>query len=186
MDRRRFLAATAAASALPLSGCAARETTLDGPEVRREDSETHLVYTDGDDEVATVSYMRRQRVGNPPPYGLWFHVGHSESTTVDSLRVELDAAPGQRPKPRVYLETPDGNPYPRMHYNTDAETGAAVVDVPDTGDQGAGSMSLEFLVAPMSGETATVVGETTVTLSGRRFVGPTYELSDRVEFELGP
>lgn len=186
MNRRRFLAATAAASALPLSGCAARETTLDEPEERREDDETHLVYTDGDDEVATVSYMRRQRVGNPPPYGLWVHVGHDESTTVDALRVELDAPSSQRPKPRVYLEAPGGHPYPRMHYHTTAETGAVVVDVPDTGDQGSGSMSLEFLVSPLSGETATVLGETTVTLSGRRFVGRTYELSDRVEFELGP
>ena len=73
-----------------------------------------------------------------------------------------------------------------MHYHTDAETGAAVVDIPDTGAQGSGSMSLEFLVAPLSGETATVVGETSVTLSGRRFVGRRYDLSDRVEFDLGP
>lgn len=186
MDRRRFLAASVAASALPLAGCAARRTTLRDPEIEREDEETHLVYRDGGVRVAVVSYMSRQRVGSPPPYGLWFHVGHDESTSVESLRVELDTAPARRPKPAVYLQAPDGHPYPEMHYHTDAETGAAVVDVPDTGEQGSGSMSLEFLVAPLSAEPVTVVGDATVELSGRRFVGETYELSDRVEFELGP
>lgn len=186
MDRRRFLAAGAAAGALPLAGCAARETTLHSPEERTEDDETHLVYREDGDRVATVSYLGRQRVASPPPYGLWVHLGHEESTTVDALRVELDTAPGRRPKPAVYLQTPEGHPYPEMHYRTDADTGAAVVDVPDTGSQGAGSMSLEFLVAPLSGEPVTVAGRTTATLSGRRFVGRRYELDDRVEFELGP
>lgn len=186
MNRRRFLAASAAASALPLAGCAARTTALHDPDVRREDDETHLVYRDGDARVAVVSYLRRQRVGSPPPYGLWFHLGHEESTTVESLRVELDTAPARRPKPAVYLQAPDGHPYPEMHYHTDAETGAAVVDIPDTGEQGSGSMSLEFLVAPLSAEPVTVVGDATVGLAGRRFVGETYELTGRAEFELGP
>lgn len=186
MDRRRFLAAAAAAGALPLAGCAARETTLVDPELRREDDEVHLIYRDGDDRVAEVSYMQRQRVGSPPPYGLWFHVGHGEATTVDALGVELDTAPGARPKPHVYLRTPQGDPYPDIHYHTDPESGTAVVDVPDTGRQGSGSVSLEFLVAPLSEESITVVGAATVALSGRRFVGRRYELSDRVEFELGP
>jgi hypothetical protein len=184
MNRRRFLAASAAASALPLSGCAARETTLNEPETPEEDAETHLVYRDGDDEVATVSYMERQRVSSPPPYGLWVHVGHSEATTVESLRVELDAAPAQRPGAAVYLQTPEGHPYPEMHYHTDAETGAAVVAIDDTGSQGGGSMSLEFLVAPLGEESLTVVGETSVRLRGRRFVGRVYEFSDRAEFDL--
>lgn len=186
MNRRRFLAASAAACALPLSGCAARETTLHSPEERHEDDETHLIYRDGGERVAEVSYLRRQRIGSPPPYGLWVHVGHAESTTVDALRVELDAAPGQRPEPEVYLQTPGGYPYPEMHYHSDVETGAAVVDIQDTAEQGSGSMSLEFLVAPLSDGAVTVVGETSVRLGGRPFVGETYELSDRVEFDLGP
>lgn len=73
-----------------------------------------------------------------------------------------------------------------MHYHTDAGTGAAVVDIPDTGEQGSGSMSLEFLVAPLPADPVTVVGDATIELAGRRLVGETYELTGRAEFELGP
>lgn len=184
MERRRFLAATVTAGALPLAGCAARRTAIPAAEVEHEDDDHYLVYHDGDDRIAVVSYAQRQRVAGPPPYGLWLTVSHAESTTVDALRVELDTAPGERPKPPVYLEAPDGHPYPELHYHTDLNTGAAVVDIPDTEKQGSGAMSLEFLVVSRSGDPVTVVGETSLTLSGRRVIGREYELSDRIEFEL--
>ncbi|MEF8915985.1 twin-arginine translocation signal domain-containing protein [Natronomonas sp.] len=184
MNRRRFLAASAVAGALPLAGCAARETTLQ-PDVETEDDETHVVYRDGDDRVAVVSYMQRGRATRPP-YDLWVTVSHAEGTTIDSLRLELDTAPAERPKPNVYLKTPDGHPYPSMHYHTDPDSGAAIVDVPDTERQGSGSMSLEFLVAPRGEEVVTVGATASLSLSGRAVVGRVYELSDRVEFELTP
>lgn len=184
MNRRRFLAASAAASALPLAGCAARETTLQST-VEQDDHETHLVYHDGTERVATVSYMQRGR-GNRPPYDLWVTVSHTEATTIDSLHLQLDTAPAQRPKPSVYLKAPDGHPYPSIHYHTDPDTGSAVVDIPDTERQGSGSMSLEFLVAPNGDEPVTVGATASLTLGGRPVVGRIYELSDRIEFELTP
>lgn len=111
-------------------------------------------------------------------------VSHSRSTTIDDVRIELDTAPGERPKPDVYLRTPEARPYPEVHYHTDVETGAAVLDVPDTGGQGNGTMTFQFLVAPLSEERVEVVGETSVTQTGRRFVGRPDDLSDRTEFEL--
>lgn len=185
MERRRFLAASVAATALPLAGCAARETTLQDPEVRREDDETHLVYRDGDERIAEVSYVARQRTGSPPPYGLWFHVAHAESLSVDAFRVELDVAPSDQSVGSVYLEAPDGAPYPEMHYHTEPESGSTVVDVDDTESQGSGAVNLGFLVASSSEPPVAVVGDASLTLIGRRFVGDRYELSDRVEFELG-
>lgn len=48
--------------------------------------------------------------------------------------------------PDVYLDTFDGSPDPEIRFRDDPDAGATILEIPDVGPVGVGSLSLQFLV----------------------------------------
>lgn len=135
----------------PLNEQLSRQDSLD-EEIRGNRSSILLQFHDDRQDVSLASDISiRERSDNM--YDLRIRTSHTDGadTHLDSLRLRLD--PGKQPIPEVALRTPGGHPWEPIHFQRTSDGQAVMVDVPDLGFQGTGTVSLEFLVGPYpSGE----------------------------------
>lgn len=128
-----------------------RQDALD-EEIRENRSSILLQFGDGERDVSLASDVNiRERSDNMYDVRILTSHTNGADTHLDSLRVRLDL--GTQPMPEVALRTPGGHPWEPIQFQRTADGQAVMVDVPDLGFQGTGSVALEFLVGPYpSGE----------------------------------
>ena len=185
MRRRQFLQAASVAS-VAFAGCSVpgRTTELQSPERTDEGDEVYWTFHEGGDSLLNAGF----EFGYPLDSGLVpleFHTWHRKGTHLERFRVELRfGRQAGEVSPDVYLDTFDGNPDPRIDFHDDPDTGTTVLDVPDLGPVGVGSVGLNLLVRPhgwLPEEIGVGIREvvTGVGLLGRRYVA---EVDDRIPF----
>lgn len=148
VNRRTFLAAAGTGAVATLSGCLAGLTRSVAPaETEEEPRETHLLFRARDDHLATVSFLDRWDLENRRwPYPIRLHVWHAEGTHLESLRYVLRPR-GTRSPVEVYLRRPGGYPWEPITFRRgEDDPNATVIDVPDLGFQGRGSVTLDLLI----------------------------------------
>lgn len=148
MHRRRFLHVTSAAICSTMAGCSSLgQTTLHSPERTDEPDGAYWTFHDGGEQLlnAGLEYGTPFENGFVP---LQFHTWHREGTHLESLRIELRfGRPAGGVPPDVYLDTFDSSPDPTINFSDD-DSGATVLDIPDLGPVGRGSITLNFIVRP--------------------------------------
>lgn len=150
MRRRHLLRAASAAAATALAGCSVPglTTELHSPERTDEPDGAYWTFREGGERLSNVGV----EYGDPFESGLVpveFHTWHRRDTHLDGFRIELrfGRRAGSVP-PDVYLDTFDSSPDPRIDFHDDPDRGATVLDVPDLGPVGVGSIGLRLLVRP--------------------------------------
>lgn len=117
-------------------------------------------------------------------------VTHPENTKIDSLKISIH--PPQITSHfsygEIFLKTPEWNPDPMLSFHTNTESGksVSVLDIPNMGVQGKGTVRLDFLMHPFweteSPETLTVY--INAELSGSREFWNTYIVNYPVGVEF--
>lgn len=112
---------------------------------------------------------------------------HSEDTHLDSLRtiLHLPKDPAGSLLGIVYLKRPDGYPFPSIdfHRNEDFDT---VINIPDLGFQGVGTVTLELMIDLFDSE----VGDFNISLvmegelSEKGILGQKYRVRGRLEHHI--
>lgn len=188
MERRAFLATVAGAGTAGLAGCSlpGGPTTLSNPSVSRDDSEVVMAFGDEADPVAraTIDYRTSQVGGRIIPfrYFMW----HRPGTTVDSLRLAVQAPTiGPAPPSRVYLAVPNNGEIPDVELFSDDQTGVPTIQIDDLGIMGEGTFGLKFYLEPTVDNDPLETRfrlETQVTESG--LLGSTYTLEGTTSIAL--
>ncbi|MGB2728644.1 MAG: hypothetical protein WBD09_09245 [Halobacteriota archaeon] len=123
------------------------EETLTNYEEVIEYGEKHVVFYEDGDRILTFSFVyhddyERKMYGRLIPLRL--AVWHRGGTHIDSMRIEIQ--PTDMKPAEIYFET-HGNPYPPiLFYEKDLAT---VVEIPDVGIKGRGTVTFDFLVKPL-------------------------------------
>lgn len=158
----------------PMSEQLAREDSLD-EEIRNNRSSILLQFGDEEQDVTLASEVDiRER--SDDMYDVRILTSHSDGadTHLDSLRVRL--FPGEQTMPEVALRTPGGHPWEPIHFQQTSDGQAVLVDVPDLGFQGTGTVPIEFLVGPYpSGE---VPDQMTIDFNARLHENRLLQLTD--------
>ncbi|WP_338729302.1 hypothetical protein [Haladaptatus sp. DJG-WS-42] len=143
MNRRHLLATVAGASALPLAGCLG-SNDLDWKRLPNEDGAA-LTFFDNGERTATVSATERHFDPENGRFGLWLNIWHREGTHLDSFRYEI-LAPSTPNGPRVVvsLDRPEASPWPEMTFGRGAQAERTIIDVPEVGPVGRGSLGIEL------------------------------------------
>ena len=150
MRRRRFLHASGVAACASLAGCSALGKTkhLHNPKREDDETETFWVFREDGAELLNVG-VDYGDVTESRYRPLEYHTWHRQGTTVESLRVEFRfGRPAGEVPPEVYLDTYDGSPDPKIHFRDDSDAGATILEIPDVGPVGRGSLRFDFLVDP--------------------------------------
>ncbi|MFB6136475.1 MAG: hypothetical protein ABEJ04_06915 [Halobacteriaceae archaeon] len=188
MDRRRFLAASGAAATGALAGCAGPfgTVTLDGETVV-EDDETYLEFRHEGERVADFGALYREEYApDDLPLGFRTTVWHREGTHLDAIDQRLRSPPHSPTgvPAQVYLATPEARPFPEMHYHL-GDDRHTVVEVPEVGGVGRGTLTFEYLLDPRSDppDPLTVGVEASFHLSGGT-LSPDYVCRGEFTFEV--
>lgn len=150
VSRRRLLAGTGTALSTALAGCSALPSrTLADPE-REERSRTTILnyYVDGD-RVAEVAMTDLWRAEDA--YGHWqfpfrTNVWHADGYTLESLRYVFRPRGVDHP-PEFYLQRPGGYPWEPIEFARGDDPHETILEVPDLGFQGRGSVAFELIAA---------------------------------------
>lgn len=186
MNRRQFLATTGGAGLLSLAGWRSTQSqsTLDDPTVEtEEDGETHLHFDRDGERLATLTVQpaRQERDPTPVDVSLW----HADPTEVTSLSVHLRAPPAGHEVPaEVSLTAPQWSPRPSVELYVDGQTGGTVFEIPDTGGQGEGTMTFEFLVDPVEGSPSSLHVDATADLAEPGVLGDAYTIEGTTRVPL--
>jgi hypothetical protein len=144
MNRRHYLAASAAVAGTLLSGCAGLtgETTLGSPTEERDDEGLRLVYVHEGEAIATVSFG--QEPDGPAIRRLFIGIERADDTTLERFRFRF-APEVEEPYPmEIYLRpSPEGWYEEHEVYRT---TEATVVRVDGLGRGKSGTISCQLLV----------------------------------------
>ena len=98
-----------------------------------------------EDKVASVYVRHEQAQGDL--YRMTVEVWHRDKTVLDSLSLKFDRV---RPASALWLETPEGHPWPPLEYRStlgpgrNDVTGGVIVNIPDLEFQGRGTVRLVF------------------------------------------
>ncbi|SFC24675.1 hypothetical protein SAMN05444422_10646 [Halobiforma haloterrestris] len=175
-SRRRLLATSGAGIAAVLAGCGGlRAQTLSRPETEAEETETHLVYRDDGDRLATVSLLERFRDEPRTPYGIRLHVWHREGTRFEEVRYELRPIGVGRP-PEFSLTRPGGSSWEPIRFSAGEDPETTVLAVSDLGFRSRGSVTFDLLVEPRDEDPFDLRLDVDATLESERTLGPTYAL----------
>ncbi|MFB6093939.1 MAG: hypothetical protein ABEJ77_03245 [Halanaeroarchaeum sp.] len=146
MDRRTYLASLGTAGAAAVAGFAGvGTTTLDDPTVRHEGDEVHLLYRRDGDRIAAIS-VQYGPVAGGPPYRMRLSLWHAGETRVSDLGLLLWNRDATAPPPAIYLAAPAGN-LPSVDFRR-GEDRARGFFVPDLGEGGSGTVTLEWYLRP--------------------------------------
>ena len=150
MRRRHLLRTAGAAVCASLAGCSVRGRTKHLHQYERTDREGETYWTfreDGEKLLnAGIEYAEQVNDGLVP---VEFHTWHRDGTHLERFRIEIrfGRRAGKVP-PDVYLDTFDSHPDPEIKFRDEPDRGATVLEVPDLGWVGVGSIDLSFLVRP--------------------------------------
>lgn len=146
VSRRRLLATVCGGGIAALSGCSDPRNRTLHPETVEEDGETHLLYHADGDRVAEVSVIERwSREYHRWAFPIRTHVWHADGTHLESLEYTFRTRNADRPL-RLYLERPGGYPWEPIRFSRGEDGDSTVLEVPDVGFQGRGSVGLDLLV----------------------------------------
>lgn len=167
------------------AGCSSvGSTTITTPEEERtEDGDVNLNFrTEGGENVATITVMPgRQRYsghrGAEVPVKI--ALTHGDATKIESVRFDLRAPPsptGAGVPAEVAFTTPFAKPHPSIELYTDPDDVSTILDIPDTGAQGDGTMVFDFLLTGVRDATAELSVDATIELSEGGVLGQNYTL----------
>lgn len=185
MNRRTVLATIGGVSALSFAGCASvgGSTVLANPTEEVEaDGETHLSFETDGDRLATLTVQPPNHGSIPIPVDV--SIGHRETTTITDLEHNLRAPPGGSGVPaQIALTAPQWQPHPPVQlYNS--QDGGTVLDIDDMDEQGEGTVSFEFFVAPVEDVPSELLVEATIGLTERGVLGRQYTARARTRVRL--
>lgn len=155
--------------------------TLSNPTTEREDhGETHLLFqTDGDRVASFTVQPGRRRYSGPAGEQITLDVScaHRDGTKITGLRLKLRTLPGGGPPPaQVSLTTPFGTPHPALQLYRDPQDLGTILDIPDAGEVGDGTLTLEFLLSSLEASTSELEVDATVELTEQGMTGTDYTL----------
>ncbi|MBT8506928.1 hypothetical protein AZH53_00595 [Methanomicrobiaceae archaeon CYW5] len=118
-----------------------------------DDNERQVTFLHHGEEILTVLVraMPGAFTGNST-FPMMVVLTHPDDVRIDSLTVSIHP-PGTGtalPYGDIFLKTLEGNPTPMISYHTDTEAGKtiSVLDIPDVGPQGRGSLRFDYLIHP--------------------------------------
>lgn len=106
------------------------------------------------------------------------NLGDREGIRIDSVTIGIGSAghdPGE-----VYLETPGGDAPPVRFRHISGDGYGSILEIPDTGVQGDGAMTVSFLIAPRGDDTTDLTVDIGAGLSETGFPWRRYEAQHRV------
>lgn len=200
MDRRRFLATTAAGAVAAAAGCVGTgfgPTRIGGPTEWLDDDgrEKHLQFDIDDERLAVLTLDQMTRPATPTdPFRLRLHVAHRSDderldrpTTIERFRFDLRAPPASvGPPAEIYLNAPGGPSFPDLVFRRTADSWTRI-EATDTGAIGDGTLTLETIVQPIGEFPAEIGLRAEVQLSTGGMLRPTYVLEALSRFApVGP
>lgn len=176
-----LLAASVAATAVVSANIPSEKLQDLEPEV--EEQEKHLVFEDGETEIASfsASYLKGydNRTGELP---LKLVFTTAEGYKTESLKIRI--RPEENPFGKVYLETPSGKPYPPIHFHESADSRASIIDIEDTGFQGRGTMTLNtFVDQHRTDDPDNVQVDLEAEVSKNGVIGKIYTVEGRIDID---
>lgn len=185
MERRQFLQASGVAASAGLAGCSAFSTEHLTPTTEEEEHTVHLQYGDGDEQIATLSLIDRWRDDSHERYyPIRVHLWKERDLDTESLRYEFRPnQPSQTAHPPTfYLERFSG-PREPVQFSRNGDGDATVLEVPDLGFMGRGSVTVDLLVESRDEESFELRMDAEVTLDGGR-LSTDYELAGTATTEI--
>ncbi len=129
-------------------------TTLNGiyPE-ETNNFEQHAVFSHNGEDIVTISVRAMPGTySDNSTIPLMVVLTHPEHTNIDSLKMSIHPpqTTTEFPYGDIYLKIPEWNPGPTISFRTETESGReiSVMDIPDMGVQGKGSLRFDFLIHP--------------------------------------
>jgi hypothetical protein len=117
-------------------------------------------FMDGDNMMATATVESLTELED----GVWLvraNIAHGPGTQLRSARLAFDLG---EPFPRFAMEPPGGYPWEPIEFHRGPDGSQAIIDFPDLGFQGRGSLTLEFLLGPTADPPETIEVELTITI----------------------
>ena len=128
-------------------------TTLNDSREEIGDNEKHVIFSHKGEDIVTLSVR-----ATPGAYSdnstipLMVVLTHPENTKIESLKISIHPPHGKQgfSYGDIFLKAPEGYPYPMISYHTATEAGRviSVLDIPDMGMQGKGTVRFDFLMHP--------------------------------------
>lgn len=185
MRRRDVLAAVGSVGVVATAGCSSvGSTTLTNPdEEQTNDGEVNLNFrTESGENVATLTIMPgRQRYSGHrgPEIPVKIALTHGDATKIESVRLDLRAPPsstGGGVPAEVAFTTPFAKPHPSIELYTDPDDVSTILEIPDTAEQGDGTMVFDFLLTGVRDATTELSVDATMELSEDGVLGQNYTL----------
>lgn len=185
MRRRDLLAAVGTVGVTATAGCSSvGSTTLTNPEVEQtDDGDVNLNFrTESGENVATLTVMPgRQRYSGHRGTEIPVRIAltHGDATRIESVRLDLRAPPtvtGAGVPAEVAFTTPFAKPHPSIKLYTDPDDVSTILEIPDTGEQGDGTMVFDFLLTGVRDATTELSVDATMELSEDGVLGQNYTL----------
>ncbi|WIV66498.1 hypothetical protein [Natrialbaceae archaeon AArc-T1-2] len=186
VSRRRALAGVGTALAVSLAGCSALPSrTLDDPEREDQASSAILNYYVDDERVAEVAMTELWRTSHGDAYGDWqfpfrTNVWHGDDFTLESLRYVFRPRGVDHP-PEFYLQRPGGYPWEPIEFARGEDHEETILEVPDLGFQGRGSVAFELVAAVYDEEPFELEIDVAATLGADGLTGRDYRIEGTLE-----
>jgi hypothetical protein len=186
MRRRDVLAAIGSVGVVATAGCSSvGSTTITNPaEERSEDGDVNLNYrTESGENLATLTVMpgRQRYSGNRGmEVPVKIALTHGGATKIESVRFDLRAPPtstgGASVPAEVAFTTPFAKPHPSIELYTGPDDVSTILEIPDTGEQGDGTMVFDFLLTGVRDATTELSIDAGIELSEGGVLGQNYTL----------
>ncbi|MFC6733145.1 hypothetical protein [Haladaptatus sp. GCM10025893] len=136
--------------------------------------------------TAAFSVTERRIEPENGRFGLALNLWHREDTHLDSLRYELRAPSNPNgPQVAVWLERPGASPWPEMTFGKGRDLHTTIIDVPEVGSVGVGSLGIELrLEATEMPDTLPARLDLSFDLSHEDRLFETYTAESSLEFDL--
>ncbi|WFN35478.1 hypothetical protein L1S32_05050 [Methanogenium sp. S4BF] len=128
-------------------------TTLNDSREDTQDNEKHVTFSHKDEDIVTLSVRATPGADSDnSTITLMVVLTHPENTRIESLKISIHPPHGKQgfSYGDIFLKAPEGDPYPMISYHTATEAGRliSVLDIPDMGMQGKGTVRFDFLMHP--------------------------------------
>lgn len=184
-SRRELLASAGGGVAATLAGCTRfASQTLEDAEIERRDRTTIHNYRVDGERIAEVSLTDLSRAGADRwRYPIRANVWHGDGFHLERLAYTFRPERKDHP-PEFYLKRPDGVPWKRIQFSRGEDPRTTVLEVPELGFQGRGSVAFELLVAVADDDPFDLRVDFDATLESDRRVGRSYRVEGSLERTL--